>query len=241
MVCVCVGVWVCCVLCVCVCVVFVCVCVLFLCVCVCVVYVCVCCLSEWVCVCVCLCVRVSVCVRECACVCVSVYLCWCVCVCVRACVRVWLCVFVCVCRCVCVCVRVCVYLDISQQKFSNVSCLPYKNIKSPISHTLTIHCTNHEALSFNKIAVQQFNYVRNCLGQATSTRKMAYSSIHHRGVLTADKNITWLLEQRVKSCKGHSWLRIRTSSRLLSTVVNEIWSSYSSVYEGHFDQLWDCG
>ena len=158
-------------------------------------------------------------------------------VCVCGCV----CVGVCVCGCVCVCICVCAYLDISHQKFCNVSCFPYKNIKSPILDTLTIHCTNHKALSFNKIAIQRCNYVRKCLGQVTSTRTTAYWIIHHRVFLTADKNITWLLKQRVKSCSWRSWLRIRTSSRLLNTVVNEIWGSYSAGYEGHCDQLCDCG
>jgi len=140
------------------------------------------------------------------------------------------CVSVCVCVCWCMPVFVCVYWDICHQNFCNVSCLPYKNIKSPISHTLTIYCKSHRALSFNKIAVQWINYVRKCLVPVTSTRTTAYASMHHRVVLTADKNISWFLEQRVKSCSGHSWPRIRSSSRLLNTEVNEIWSSYGAGY-----------
>ena len=66
------------------------------------------------------------------------------CVCVSVCVSVCVCVCVSVGMCVGGCVRVCE--------------------KSPLSHTLTIHCTNHKGLSFNKIAVQRFNYVRKCLG-----------------------------------------------------------------------------
>jgi len=157
------------------------------------------------------------------------------CVCVR--------VGVCTCVCMCVWVRVCVsvYWDIFPQKLCNVSFFPYKNIKPPISHTLSIHCTNHNALSFNKIAVQWFNHDRKCLGQVRSKRATANSSIHHRLGLTADRNITWLLEKRVKSCSGLSWFRTRTSSRLLNTVVNEIWSSYSAAYEGYCDQSCDCG
>ena len=42
------------------------------------------------------------------------------------------------------------------------------NITSYISHTLTIHCPNHKALTFIKIIVQQINYVMKCLGQVTS-------------------------------------------------------------------------
>ena len=166
---------------------------------------------------------------------VCVWLCVCVCACVRVCVWV---VGVCF---LCVCVCVCVYWEISQQKFCNDSCFPYKNIKSPISHTPTIYCKNHKALSFNKIAVQWINYVRKCLIQVTSTRTMAYAIFHHRLVLTADKNISWFLEQRVKSCSGRSWLRIRSSSRLLNTEVKEIWCSYGAGYYGHCDEICDWG
>ena len=191
------------------------------------------CVCVCPCVCVCVCVSVSVCLWAGVCGCVCVYFCVCVCVCVG------LCVVVCVCLCVYVCVFVClcvwgvcvgVYWDISHQKFCNVSCFPYKNVKSPISHTLTIHCTNHKAPSFNKIAVQQINYLRKCLVKVTSTRTMAYSSMHHRVVLTADKNFSWFSEQRVKPCSGRRWLRIRNSSRLLNAEVNEIWSSYGAGY-----------
>ena len=101
------------------------------------------CAHAFVCVCVCVCVHVHVCVWVWVCVCVYESVCFCVCVCVG--------VGVCFCVCVCLFMCMCVYLDISHQKFCNVSCLPYKNIKSPISHTLTIHCTNHKALSFNMI------------------------------------------------------------------------------------------
>jgi len=87
-------------------------------------------------------------------------------------------------------------------------CMCVLNIKSPISHTLTIHCSNRKALTFNKITVPQINYVMKRLGQVTGTRTMEYSSIHQSVVLTADKNITWHLEQRVKSRKGRSCLRI---------------------------------
>jgi len=38
------------------------------------------------------------------------------------------------------------------------------------------------------------------LGQVTSSRTMAKASNNHTVGVTADKNITWLLEQRVKSC-----------------------------------------
>jgi len=157
-----------------------------------------------VCVCVCVCVcGVYVLVRVwigCECVCDSVN------------VRVWVCVFVCLCVCgVCVCVCVCVYWDISLQKLCNVSCFPYKNIKSPLLHTLTINLTT------------------------------ANASNNHRMGATADKNITWLLEQRVKLCSGSSWLRIWSCNRLLNNVIYEIWSSFRPDYEGHTDQLCDCG
>ena len=138
--------------------------------------------------------------------------------------------------CVCVCTE-----TFHTKSSIKVSCFPYKNIKSPISLKVTINCKNQKAPSFNKIAVQRFNYVRKCLVQVTSTRTTAYSSIHHSVILTADKNITWFLQQRVKSCSGHSWLRIWNSSRLLNTEVNEIWSSYDDGYESHCDQLCDWG
>ena len=65
------------------------------------------------------------------------------------------CVIVCVCMrsCFCVCVRVCL-LRHFPQKLCNVSCVPYKNMKSPLLPTLTIRCTNHKDLSFNKITVK---------------------------------------------------------------------------------------
>jgi len=40
--------------------------------------------------------------------------------------------------------------------------------------------------------------------------------------VTADKNITWYFEKRVKSFSVYSWLRIRNNNRLSKTVVNEI-------------------
>ena len=101
-------------------------------------------------------------------------------------------------------------------------CVCVMNIKSYISHTLTIHCSNHKALTFIKIIVQQINYVMKCLGQVTGTRTMAYSSIHQSVVLTDDKNITCHLEHRVKSRLGRSCLRIGMISSLLNNVVNEI-------------------
>jgi len=147
----------------------------------------------------------------------------------------------CVCVCVHACMCACVYWDISTQKLCNVSCFPYKNIKPPSFHTLTIYCTKYKALSFNKIAVKWFTSDRKWLGQVTSTRTMENASNNHMVGVTADKNITWLLEQRVKSCSGLSWLRIWSCSRILNTVVNEISSSYSAAYEGHCHQLCDCG
>jgi len=60
------------------------------------------------------------------------------------------------------------------------------------------------------------------LGQVTSTRTRANSSINNMVGVTADKNITWNFENRVKSSSGLSWLRIRNNNRLLNTVVNEI-------------------
>jgi len=139
----------------------------------------------------------------------------CVCECVSVCVCVFVCVYMCVCLCVCecACVRACVCARVHVRVL---------NIKSPISHTITIHCSNHKALTFNKITVQKINYVTKCLGQVTGTRTMAYSSIHHSVVLTAVKNIKWHLENRVKSRLGCSCLRIRNSSSLLNNVVNEI-------------------
>jgi len=142
---------------------------------------------------------------------VSVCVCVCVCVCLCVCVCVSMYVSVCVCVCMCVYVFICVCMHVCVLK-----------IKYPISHTLTIHCSNHKALTFNKITVQQINYVMKCLGQVTGTRTMAYSSIHHIVVLTAVKNITWDLEHSAKSRLGRSCLRIRISSSLLNNVVNEI-------------------
>jgi len=46
------------------------------------------------------------------------------------------------------------------------------------------------------------------LGQVTSTRTMANASNNQMVGIAADKNITWLLEQRVKLCSGLRWLRI---------------------------------
>jgi len=94
------------------------------------------------------CVIVCVCTRVCECVCVcgveyDVCVILCVCVCARACARVS----------VCACLRVCL-LRHFPQKLCNVSCFPYKNMKSPLLPTLTISCTNHKALSFNKITVK---------------------------------------------------------------------------------------
>jgi len=81
----------------------------------------------------------------------------CVCVCVYVCVCACACVCLCVCVYMCVCVRVCVcLLRHFTTKVLYVSCFPYKDIISPISHTLTIHCTIHKALSFNKITVKWF-------------------------------------------------------------------------------------
>ena len=51
---------------------------------------------------------------------------------------------------------------------------------------------------------------------------MAHECNNHMVEVTADKNITWPLEQSVDSWSGLSWLRIRYSSRLLNIVVNEI-------------------
>ena len=119
-------------------------------------------------------------------------------------------------------VRGCVFTETFPNKSSVMFLVSPIRISYLLYHTLTIHCTNPKALSFNKIAVQRINYVGKCLVQVTSTRTTAYSSIHHRVVLTADKNITWFLKQRVNSCSGRSWLRRPTSSRLLNTVVNEI-------------------
>ena len=64
---------------------------------------------------------------------------------------------------------------------------------------------------------------------------MAHECNNHMVGVTVDKKITCPLEQRVKSCSGHSWLRIRSSSRPLNTVVNEILSSFSAAYDGHYD------
>ena len=105
---------------------------------------------------------------------------------------------------------------------SPLSCSPPPSPPSPPTSPPTSPPPPPPPLSFNKIAVQRINYVRKCLVQVTSTRTTAYSSTHHSVVLTADKNITWFLQQRVKMCSGRSWLRIRTSSRLLNTEVNEI-------------------
>ena len=132
-----------------------------------------------------------------------------------------------------VCVSLCVWVV--------CVCECVTNIKSYISHTLTIHCPNHKALTFIKIIVQQINYLMKCLGQVTGTRTMAYSSIHHSVVLTAVKNKKWHLDHRVKSRLWCSCLRIRNIRSLLNNVVNEIWSSYCAGYEGHCDLLFPYG
>ena len=194
-------------------------------------------LTSSVCVCVCVCVCARACVRVCVCVCAWVRVCMCVCarVCVCACVRV--CVFVCVrvcvraclCACVSVCVGVCVSVCVCLCVFVCVFvfvCVCVWWTSNLLYHTLTIHWSNHKALTFNKITVQQINYVMKCLGQVAGTRTMAYSSIHQSVVLTGDKNITCHLEHRVKSHLVCSCLRIRISSSLLNKVLNEIWSSY---------------
>ena len=174
--------------------------------------------------CVCVCVRAwRARARVCLCVCEWVY------VCVWVWVWVWLWVCVCVCVhvfvfvCVCVCGGGCL-LRHFPQKLCNVSCFPYKEMKSPLQHVLTIHFRNHKAVSFNKIAVKWFKYDRKCLGQVTSIRTMANANYNHMVCVTADVNITWLLEQRLKSCSGLSLLRKCSCNRHLNTVVNEIWS-----------------
>ena len=48
---------------------------------------------------------------------------------------------------------------------------------------------------------------------------MAHECKNQMVGVTADKNITWPIEQRVKTCSGFSRPRIRSSSRLLNTVV----------------------
>ena len=60
------------------------------------------------------------------------------------------------------------------------------------------------------------------MGQVTSTRTRAITSINNMVGVTADKNITWNFEKRVKSFSVYSWLRIRNNNRLSKTVVNEI-------------------
>jgi len=54
------------------------------------------------------------------------------------------------------------------------------------------------------------------------TRTRANSSINNMLDVTADKNIKWNFEKRVKSCSVISWLRIWNNNRLLNKVVNEI-------------------
>ena len=51
-----------------------------------------------------------------------------------------------------------------------------------------------------------------CLGEVTNTRTLANACNNHMVVVTADKKITWPLEQRMKSCSGLSWPMIRSSS-----------------------------
>jgi len=40
--------------------------------------------------------------------------------------------------------------------------------------------------------------------------------------VTADMNINWNFEKRVKSCSMFSWLRIRNKNRVLNKIINEI-------------------
>jgi len=136
----------------------------------------------------------------------------CVCVCVWVCVCVSVCVCICVCVCVWLCVHVCVcLLRCFPQKLCKFSCFPYKNMKSTLLHKLKINLTMQNASNNHMVGVK------------------------------ADNNITWILEQRVKSCSGFSWFRIRSSSRFLNNVVYEIWSSIRPEYEDHYYQLRHCG
>jgi len=61
---------------------------------------------------------------------------------------------------------------------------------------------------------------------------MAHECNNHMVGVTTEKNITWPLEQRVKLCSGLSLFRIRSSNRILNTVVNDISSSYGAAYDG---------
>ena len=56
----------------------------------------------------------------------------------------------------------------------------------------------------------------------TGTRTRANSNINYIVGVSANKNITWNFEKRVKSCSVYSWHSIHNNNRLLNMVVNEI-------------------